>query len=102
MSEFASFMNGNITFKRRRLYLLRFALMSVTFTAIKLGFLALVADGSTRTFVVPAFVEGMIVAAVILTASYAVEANSKKARILIFVLLGLAATLVVVDRIRSY
>lgn len=102
MSEFASFMNGDVTLKRWRLYLLRFALLTFGWTALKLGFLALVADDSTRTFVFPVFVEGMFVASIISTAFYAVEAKSKIARILIFVLLGMAAILVIADRIKNY
>ena len=102
MGEFNAFMDGDVVLKRRRLYLLRFALMVFAWTALKLSFLALVADGSTRTFVFSVLVEGMIIAAVISTAVYAAEANSKKAKISIFVLLGMTAILVIVDRIKNY
>jgi cadmium resistance protein CadD (predicted permease) len=102
MEERKSFMNDDVTLKRWRLYALRFGLMVFGWTALKLGFLALITDASVRVFVVGTFVEGVIVAMVVSTAIYAIEANSKWARVLIAVVFVALAILVIADRIRTY
>ena len=102
MTEFKSFVNDDISLKRWHLYTLRFALLVFGWTALKLGFLALMTDASTGVFVWPAFGLGMAVAIAVSIAVYGLETNSIRAKISILVLFVVLAIVLVADRIRTY
>ncbi len=102
MKEFESFMNADVTLKRWRLYALRFGLLVFAWTALKLGFLDLVTEYSTRVFVWPTFAMGVMVAVVVSIAVYGMETNSKRVKVLIVLVLFVLVCLLVADRIRGF